>query len=528
MQGLELVVVIGVTLLLGGAIASRIRVAAPLVFLVLGGALGFIPLLGEVELPPELVLLLFLPALLYWDSLNTSLREIWANLRVILLLAIGLVFATTAVVAVVGHAFGLSWPVAIVLGAVLAPTDATAVAAVAGRLPRRSLTILRAESLVNDGTALVIYAVAVAAAVSGDSISIGAASLQFLASYGLGIVIGVAVGLIVVGIRYLVRERLSANTLSVLTPFLAYLPAELLGVSGVVAVVTCGLLLSQLGPRLITASMRAQSFGFWQLATYILNGSLFVLIGFQLHTITMGLNSNWFDTIVLGLIAALVVLGARFGWVNTTPYLIRLLDRRPQQRERRVSFRQRFPLAWAGFRGAVSLAAALAIPTETSSGDPLPGRGTVIAVTFVVILFTLLVQGLSMPAIVRWAQLEADPAERDEELLAEQVTLQAVLDALPETADRIDSPDDARETLEGVYREMLDRIHRDEDDPAQARRDESASDHEARLRLALVPVKRAALLKLRSENRIDDDVQRKVQARIDLEELRLSDSIEDE
>ncbi len=330
MDGLILVVILGATILAGAIIAPRLKVATPLVLLVIGSLLGFIPLLGDVELPPELVLLLFLPALLYWDSLNTSLREILANIRVISLLAIGLVFATAAIVALVGHALGLTWPISIALGAILAPTDATAVAAVAGRLPRRTLTILRAESLINDGTALVLYAVAVAAAVSGDAITLGNTALRFGASYGLGVIIGLLVGLAVIGLRHVLTTRLRANTLSVLTPFLAYLPAELLGVSGVVAVVACGLFVSQLGPRIITASQRSQSFGFWQLATYLLNGALFVLIGLELHRVTEGLGDGWETTVGLGLAAAAAVILTRLAWINTTPYLIRALDRRPQ------------------------------------------------------------------------------------------------------------------------------------------------------------------------------------------------------
>ena len=264
MEGLQLVVVIGATLVFGGAIAGRIRVPTSLVLLVLGAVIGFLPFLADVELEPEVVLLLFLPALLYWESLNTSLREIKRNLRVILLQGIVLVIITAGVVAWVGQALGLPWPIALALGAIVAPTDATAVAAVAGRLPRRALTTLRAESLINDGTALVIYAIAVGAAVSGTAIDLGSAALQFTASYAFGILIGLAVAAVIIVVRRIVTERLVASTLSVLTPFLAYLPAEAFGVSGVVAVVVCGLTLSWFAPQIITASQRSQSFGFWQ------------------------------------------------------------------------------------------------------------------------------------------------------------------------------------------------------------------------------------------------------------------------
>ena len=528
MEGLGLVVVLGATIIIGAAIASRLRVAAPLVLLVLGAGLGFIPLLSNIQLPPDLVLLLFLPALLYWESLNTSLREIRANLRVISLLAIGLVFATAAVVALVGHAFGLSWPMSVALGAILAPTDATAVASIAGRLPRRVQTILRAESLVNDGTALVLYTVAVAAAVSGESVSVGGAALSFVLSYLLGLAIGLAVGFAVIGLRRILHGRLQANTISVLTPFLAYLPAEYFHVSGVVAVVACGLLVSQLGPDLITASSRAQGFGFWQLTTYLLNAALFVLIGLQLSIVVRGLDSNWLITLAFGLLCAVAVVLVRLVWSNTVPYVIRLLDRRPQQRTRRVAFRQRFPLAWAGFRGAVSLAAALALPTQTAAGDPLPGRDVVIAVSFCVILFTLLVQGLTLPALVRWGRLPDDPTEFDEQLLAEQTAIQAELDALDRIADELGTPPESRETVRRALQQGIERIHREEGNPALAHRDENQIDQEARLRVALVPEKRKALSRLRRAGRIDDVIHRRATAQIDLEELRFSSPVEDD
>ncbi|KQO05421.1 hypothetical protein ASF06_18195 [Agreia sp. Leaf244] len=345
MTGLETLVLIGLTIFFGGAFAAKVKLPPPLVLLVIGAGLGFIPVLSDVALPPDVVILLFLPALLYWESLNSSLREIRRNIRVIALASVVLVLITAAVVALIASACGLPWPVALLLGAILAPTDATAVASVIDRLPRRAGTILRTESLVNDGTALVLYAIALGSVVSGSSISLGGAIIRFVASYAFGIAIGLVVGLAVVQLRKLVRDRRLANTLSILTPFLAFLPAEFFGVSGVVAVVSCGLLLSQTGPTLITASMRAQSFGFWQLSTYILNSSLFVLIGFELHAVASGLGSEWIGSVAFGALIAVVVFVTRLVWFNTPPYIIRLADRRPQQRSRRIGFRGRVPNA---------------------------------------------------------------------------------------------------------------------------------------------------------------------------------------
>ncbi|WP_159604661.1 Na+/H+ antiporter [Agromyces humi] len=522
MEGLILVVVLGATILGGGMLAQRIPVPAPLILLLAGAALSFVPGI-HVELPPELVLLLFLPALLYWESLNTSLREILDNLRVIVLLAVGLVFLTAFAIAWLASSFGLPWPMALALGAILSPTDATAVAAVVRRLPRRQGTILRAESLLNDGTALVLYSVAVGAATAGASITAGSLSVQFLYAYAVGIGIGLAIGFAAYQVRKLFRgDRLLSGTLSVLTPFIAYLPAELIGASGVVAVVVCGLVISQVGPRIITAATRAQTFGFWQLTSYVLNGALFVLIGLELKPVLDGLGADWPSALLFGLACAVGVMAVRLLWGVTTPYLIRLVDRRPVQRTRRVGFRQRFPISWAGFRGAVSLAAALALPQQTEGGEPLPGRDLVIAVTFVVILFTLVVQGLTLPAVVRWSGLGRDPREFDEELLGEQAMLQAALDALPVAAGELGTSRPIVDGLRTSYEDRLRLIHREDGRPEAAIRDASTRDEEDALHLAILPAKRAALLGLRHERRIDDVILRRLQSRIDLEELRLS------
>ncbi|QAY72471.1 Na+/H+ antiporter [Agromyces protaetiae] len=529
MDALVLVVSIGLVLLGGGVLSQRARWPLPLVLIGFGILAGFLPFLRGIALPPELVLLLFLPALLYWESLNTSLREIRANLRTILLLSIVLVIATATVVAIVGHAFGLSWPMAIALGAILSPTDATAVSSFIGKLPRRSDTIARAESLLNDGTALVIYALAVGAAVSGTPIEPGPAVLRFFESYVFGALIGLAVGFAVAGIRRVLGpSRVLHTTMSLLTPFLAYLPAEALGVSGVVSVVVCGLLLSYFGPRIVSAAMREQSYQFWQFATYVLNGALFVLIGLELHPLMGELGSDWVEALVLGLLSAVVILAVRLAWSNTVPYLIRIVDRRPVQRTLRIGFRQRFPLAWAGFRGAVSLAAALALPTETAAGDPLPGRDVVIGVTFVVILFTLVVQGLPMKAIVRWARFPEDPREFDEELLAEQTLLERSLAKLPELTEQTSTSEEAAAAVRADLEHRLSLIHREEGHPEVAQHDDDESAAEQSLRLAIMEVKRNALVDLRNRGRIDDVILRRVQARLDLEELRLTGPPEEE
>ncbi|MBW0254510.1 Na+/H+ antiporter [Cellulomonas sp. PS-H5] len=519
MLTLELIVVVLLALLAGTALGRRFGVAPPLVLLVLGVGLGFLPAFRGLTVPPELVLLVVLPALLYWESLTTSLREIRANLRVIVLSSVLLVVVTAGVVAVVLHALGMPWGPAWILGGVLAPTDATAVAGVARGMPRRTLTTLRAESLVNDGTALVIYAIAVHAV--AEPVTGGYLAGRFTLSYLGGAAAGVAVWWLAVQLRERMHEAIQQSVISVLTPFAAFLLAELVEASGVLAVVVAGLLLSQSGPRLIPAAARVQSQSFWAVVSHVLNGALFVLVGMQLVTAADGLTSARLAE-ALGWTAAAfgAVIGARMLWFHTTPYVVRALDRRPVQRTRRVSWRHRMPGAWAGFRGAVSLAAALGVPETTGDGAPFPGRDVIIFVTGGVILATLLIQGLTLPAVVRWARLPVDDGVDSERHHAEKVATRAALDALPVEAERLGLTGKVVAKLEAEYRMHAEALAEAGDGPADDGRPREA-DFDA-LRLAVLAHKRAAVVRLRDERTIDDIVLREVQAQLDAEEVRLT------
>jgi Na+/H+ antiporter len=522
MHGLELVVVLGAALLCAGIVARRVRVAPPILLLLCGIALGFLPALREVHLPPEAMLLLFLPALLYWESITTSLREIRNNLRVIVLASTLLVIATAAAVAAVAHALGLPWGPAWVLGAALAPTDATAVGVLARSLPRRTVTTLRAESLVNDGTALVVYGLAVGITVGEESFGALHVSGLFLLSYGGGALAGVLIAWLVTQTRRRLDDPLQENVLILLTPFSAFLLAEVVGASGVLAVVVCGLIMSQTGPRVGRADSRQLTTAFWTLATYLLNGALFVLVGLEVQSAIRGLTST---DLTRGLFAvavvSAVVIGVRFAWLFTMPYVIRALDRRPQQRLRRVGPRGRIVNGVAGFRGAVSLAAALAVPATLASGEPFPGRDLIVFVTAGVIAVTLL-QALVLPAVVRWARLPLDTSVEEEQRLAQTEATGAALAALPEVAAELGTDPDVVDRTRREYEEHLHLVHRDLDDD-----DEPATRHEeqyAALRLALLGRKRATVVALRDQQRIDDIVLRRYQARLDIEEVRLSRS----
>lgn len=522
MLGLVLVVVLGLTVLACSAAAPRVRVAAPVLLLGSGVLLGFVPPLREVHLPPEVMLLVFLPALLYWESLTTSLREIRSNLRGIVLMGTVLVIVTAAAVAVTAHALGVPWGPAWVLGAAVAPTDATAVGALARMLPRRNVTLLRAESLINDGTALVIYSLAVGIAAGSEHFGVLHISWLFVLAYGGGVLAGALVAVLGVQVRRRLDDPLLGNVATVVTPFVAFLLAEVVHASGVVAVVVCGLVLSQAGPRVVRAGTRRQAEAFWSLATFLLNGSLFVLVGLEVQSAVRGLTSvDLARGLAVVAVVSAVLFAVRLAFLTTSAYGIRLLDRRPQQRLRRVSNRARVVSAVAGFRGAVSLAVALAVPATLAQGAPFPGRDMIVFVTAGVIVVTLVLQAPLLPGVVRWARLPPDTGVEEEFRLAETLATERALKAIPELAEELGTGPEVAAELGHEYDKRLRALRAEGEDG----RDDAAVRHiedYTRLRLAVIARKRATVVGLRDEGRIDDTVLRRIQAGLDIEEIRLS------
>lgn len=520
MGPLEVVVILGVCLVIGSVAARRLRIAAPLVLVVIGLVLGFVPDVREVHLPPEIVLAVFLPALLFWESLTTSLRAIRRDLRGILLNSTLLVVASAFAVAGLAHLLGMPWTSALILGAAVAPTDATAVSALARAMPRRNVDLLKAESLINDGTALVIYAIAVGLATGEDSYTGWAITGMAALSYLGGGVFGLLVGWIGVAVLGRLPDSRTRSVAFLVVPFLAFLLAELARGSGVIAVVVAGLLLSQRGATVTDARSRRETVTSWSLAAHVLNAALFVLVGVEVQNAVRGISAfelGWMLLLVLLAWTALILV--RFGFLVTAAYTIRLLDRRPSQRLRRVSNRARVVSALAGFRGAISLAAALAVPLVVASGAPFPGRNTIVFVAAGVIVLSLIVQGLLLPVAIRWAGFPEDTSARDELALAERVTTEAAIAAIPEVAEQLGVDRIVRDRLLADYREHRAVIGADDSvDDEPLRRNEEY----VRLRLAILARKHDAVLALRDQGAIDDPVLQRVQARLDLEELRLS------
>lgn len=500
------------------AVAPTLRIPYP-ILLVLGGlVIGVLPGMPNFELDPQLVFFGVLPPLLYGAAFFTSLRDLRANARPIGLLAIGLVVATTVGVAVVAHAFvdDLSWASAFVLGAIVSPTDPLAATSIARRLgvPPKLVGIVEGESLVNDGTGLVLYRVAVAAVVTGSFSAFYTGGL-FLVVAGGGVALGLGVGWLVRQLRRRLDNPPAEITISLLTGYIAFIPAELMGVSAVLAAVTAGVYLGWHTPELTTAQVRLQGLAVWEIVQYLLNALLFVLVGLQLPVVVDALG-GFSATTLLGY-AALVsgtVIALRFAWVFVVLHVPKLLTRRMS------NWRAGVFLSWAGMRGAVSLAAALALPLETDAGTPFPGRALILFLTFSVIVVTLVGQGLTLPYLVGSLGLEDDGVEDREDARARIKAAEAALARLEELVSEDWVRADTAERVRGAYRFRTSRFRArlDEDDDGAI---ETRSQDYQRLRRELLDAERSALVHLRRSGTISNDVWLRVGRDLDLEDERL-------
>jgi Na+/H+ antiporter len=507
----------------GLAVLARVLHVPYPITLVLGGVgIGYVPGVPSLELDPDLVLLIFLPPLLYGAAFFTSLRDLRRNARPIALLAIGVVLVTMLAVAFVAHhAIGLGWAEAFVLGAVVSPTDAVAPTEILRRIgaPHRMLTVIEGENLTNDWTALVLYRFAVAAVVSG-SFSLAEAGLEFVWSGVGGLLVGLIAGFIIREVRRRVDDPPTEFTISLLSGYAAYLPAEEIGVSGVIAAVTVGVYMGWHTPELTTPITRLQGVAIWEVLTFLLNALLFLLVGLQLPSVIDNISGHSAGELIgWGLLISAVVIGVRLIWQFTVVYVIRALDRREVQRARRATWQQRLVGGWAGMRGAVSLAAALAIPLQTDSGAAFPERDLIIFLTYAVLLATLVGQGLTLAPLIRLLGVEDDGAEEREEVAARVRLAEA---AIERTAE-LDGEDWVRpDTLERV-RALYDYRRRrfgaiGDGDGAEY---EERSGAYIRLMYELFDAQREELLTLRNAGEISDEVRRRVERDLDLEESRL-------
>jgi len=520
-------------LVLLGAAAGLAQLARILdvpypIFLVLGGlGIGFVPGLPHIQLAPDIIFLIFLPPLLNAAAFYASPRDLKSHLRPITQLAIGLVLATTLTVALISHfIIGLPWAASFVLGAVLAPTDPVAAEAIFKRLgvPERIATVVGGESLVNDGTALVAYRLAVTVVVTAGAFSVMEAGLNFLLVSGGGLLLGLVLARIALPLWARLSDPSILIMVSLLLPYGVYILAEELHVSGILAVVTYGLYQGWRSPTLFSeASTRLQSASFWEMLTFLLNSLLFILVGLQFPAVLENLGEN--STSEIFLYATLVcgaVIGVRLLWFFTVPYLHPLFDHFSRDSYLRSPWRERLVMGWSGTRGAVSLAAALAIPLRTASGDPFPGRDLIIFLTFSVILATLVLQGLTLSPLIKSLRLKSDgESDTIRELEARLQAAHAALGRLEQLCESEKVPLRSQERMREFYEERIRRYTAGLE--ARGTTDEYAESSAAwrSWRRDLISAERSAVVGLRDAGAISPEIMRRIERDLDLEESRI-------
>jgi CPA1 family monovalent cation:H+ antiporter len=501
--------------------ARKIRIPYPILLTVGGLVLALIPGVPAIHLEPQLVFDLFLPPLLYPAAVATTWRDFRANLRPILLLAIGLVLATMTATAYLFHWLaGLPLAAGFVFGAIISPPDAVAALSVTQhiRVPRKIVVILEGESLANDATSFISFRFAVAAVMTG-SFSLGEASTRFLIVAAGGICVGLAIGWLATQVQRRLDDPPVQTMFSLLTPYVAYFAGERLHVSGILAVVITGMAYGWHAPRILRGRMRLQALPVWETVVFILNGVLFMLIGLQLPVVVRSLPAgSMAQAAKLAVLVLAAIVLVRFAWIFGTSYLPRLLSR-TFRHETPAPWQHTALIAWTGMRGADSLAGALAIPFALPNGQPFPGRGLILLLTFCVIFGTLILQGLSLSPLIRWLKVVDDRVSEKEERSARLKANEAALARLEELRS---SSHIRPETVERLQSEYADRIRELRND---APHEESgmrlfSADFEKLAREALQS-ERATVIQLRNEEQLDNQAFRRIQRDIDLAEARL-------
>jgi monovalent cation/hydrogen antiporter len=506
-------------------LARRIHVAPAILLLLAGIVLAFVPGMPSLELPPELVLLVVLPPLIYSASVAMSWREFRSNLRPIILLSVGcVIFTAFAVAAATHYLIGLPWNVGFLLGAIVAPPDVVAPLAIARKLglPRRILVILEGEGLANDATALILYRFAVVA-ISTGAFSLTKATGTFAAIVAGEVFFGFAVGWLSLRARHRARDTQVEITLSLITPYVAYWIPEHFGGSGVIATVACGLYMSWNGPLLISAATRLQGIFFWDLVIYLIEGLLFLLTGFQMRSLFEKSKAFPLDDILFAtaLVAAIIII-ARFAWTYPATYLPRMWINRHRIRDPAPTWRATFVIAFTGVRGAVSLAAALALPFALPDGEGFPYRDLILFVSFGVIFITLIGLGLGLPLVVKWLGVASEGraesvAEHESEIAARREALAAALASLDAITDGRDLPDDVVKLLRARHETRINQLP-DSLDPDK--HDVSASG--IGLTRELIAAERKFIHVLLRDGKITDEIRRRIERDLDLEEASLA------
>jgi monovalent cation/hydrogen antiporter len=546
MAGLELVLVLLAVSSGLRLVAERLTVPFATVLVVGGLGLAFVPGLPQIDIPPDVLFLIFIPPLLYSGAIAYPLRDFRRQLGPILRLSVIMVLVSTAAIAIVAHAVlpGFTWGAAITLGAIVSPPDPIAVISVTRslRIPRTVISILEGEGLLNDATAFITYRFAVAAVVTG-AFSMWHALTQFLLVAAGGTAIGFLMGVVVARLHRTARKAsVVTNTVSLLTPFASYLLADSVGASGVLAVVATGLYAARTVPRMIGAEARLEVYGTWRVVTFMLESLVFILVGLELPLVERALSALPLSRLVweAGVIGVAVIL-VRILWVMPTSYVFRIFGRWIRRSDDPLpSWRAILFIAWAGLRGGDSLVLALSLPLATAAGARFPAREEIIFISFCVIFITLVVQGPTLAPFARRLGLPTGEGEEVEDAHARLAAAEAGLRILEDPAVASSRYPEVVRYLRTRHRQRARRWAARENEPHEdtpeavehehftiapsheaAEIDERRAQEYRRIRAAMLNAEQAALLELRDRDVIGDDVMRRIQRDLDLETMLL-------
>lgn len=523
MDNIELIIILLSAMVILAVATRRFIVPYPVVFVLGGILLSFYPQLAHINLEPHLAFVLFMPPVLFSAAYFTCWRDFRANLQSISLLAIALVILTTFIIALVIKWLlpQLPWAVACVLGAIISPPDAVAATAITQRLkiPKRIITILEGESLVNDASGLILYKFAVAAVVTGQ-FSLAHASIQFIFAGCGGVALGLMIGWLLVKLRQRLDDVTLSVTTSLLVPFITFIIAEKLALSGVLAVVAAGLLMGWYAPKSLSPHVRVRGAAVWETMIFVINGFVFMIIGLHLPIILQGLG-DWSATklILLAVTIVSVAILVRFLLVFFVVYVLRIIvvDKSCLHNSS-ARWRNSFIIAWTGMRGIVSLGAALALPYLQQNGIAFPARDLILFLTFACIIGTLVFQGLTLPFLIHWLGLKDDGLATHEERLARNHISQA----MEEELKRLEAHGNiSKHALKAAKRESL--LY------ALTRLNDSINDLEIKdtakelceVRQRMIIIGRKVLIDLRHKGEISDEVLHTIQTELDLDEMRL-------
>jgi len=538
MDNFKIVVFIMAILISLTAMANKRKLPYPILFVAAGLIIGFIPQLPNLALDPDVVFVIILPPLLYDAATKTSWHEFRTSIRPISALAITLVFFTTVSVAVTSHYLipGFSWPLSFVLGAVVSPPDAVAASGIIKglRLNKKVITILEGESLVNDASALIAYRYAVMAVTTGTFV-FWKAGLEFLLIAGAGILAGIIIGYLFVLLHKKIENNSVVETsLTLLAPFVSYLAAEQFHMSGMLAVVSTGLVMSWRSPEVFSYQTRMRTRVVWDTLVFLLQGFVFILIGLQLPTIIKDLGDYPFLQILgYGLLISLVTIVVRIIWVFAGAYWQNFFQKKKKASDvlsandsQDNTWKNVLVVAWTGTRGVISLAAALALPFVLQDGTVFPQRHSIIFLAFVVVFVTLVVQGLSLPLLIRWLKIKpqdnTDAEEKELQLYFATITLNFIEQELPVQLDN-----KSREYLKNKYEQLINNLTKEVRRHKKAKHDDKEvktmpPDAMLNARLEISKFQRGLLLKMHKEGEFGDAAIKKIERQLDVEELQLN------